>query len=94
MRLVSAAAALWLIASSAIAADVRVLTAGAFKSVLSAVVPGFEQRTGHHVLIETDTAGGVAQQNGGAATCRPHPGDRRGAGPGGHARRPGTGGRG
>jgi len=49
---------------SAQAAEIRVLTAGAFKSVLGAVVPEFEQRTGHHVLIENDTAGGVAQRIG------------------------------
>jgi molybdate transport system substrate-binding protein len=52
----------FLLPATANAADIRVVTAGAFKSVLSAVAPGFEQRTGHHVLIETDTAGGVAQR--------------------------------
>jgi len=51
-----------LLASPARAAEIRVLTAGAFRSVLEAVVPGFEQRTGHHVVIETDTAGGVAHR--------------------------------
>ncbi|GAC1345501.1 MAG: substrate-binding domain-containing protein [Acetobacteraceae bacterium] len=44
------------------AAEIRVLTAGAFKAVLTAIVPRFEQQTGHRILLENDTAGGVAQR--------------------------------
>lgn len=55
-------AAALLLPAAAHAADIRVMTAGAFRSVLSAVAPGFETRTGHHLQIETDTAGGVAQR--------------------------------
>ncbi len=42
------------------AADIRVLTAGAFKPVLDAFLPAFEQRTGNKIILVNDTAGGVA----------------------------------
>lgn len=41
------------------AAEVRVLTAGAFKGVLLGLQPGFETASGHRLLIQNDTAGGV-----------------------------------
>ncbi len=41
------------------AAELRVLTAGAFKAVLLAMAPRWEARSGDRLLIETDTAGGV-----------------------------------
>jgi len=43
------------------AAEIRVLTAGAYKAVLTAMAPGFEQQTGHTLRVQTDTAGGVLQ---------------------------------
>ena len=52
--------ALWCGACSA--ADLRVLTAGAFKPVLLAVQPQFEQQTGHRLLIQNDTAGGLQKR--------------------------------
>jgi ABC-type molybdate transport system substrate-binding protein len=39
-----------------------VLTAGAFKPVLLAVQPQFEQQTGHRLLIQNDTAGGLQKR--------------------------------
>ncbi len=39
------------------AAEVKVLTAGAFKQVVLALVPDFEKQTGHKVIVDNDTAG-------------------------------------
>jgi molybdate transport system substrate-binding protein len=47
------------------AVEVRVLTAGAMKSVVLEMVPEFEQRTGHKVLVASDTAGGLKKRIGG-----------------------------
>lgn len=44
------------------AADLKLLTAGAFKSVALELVPEFEKRTGHRVTIENDTAGGLTRR--------------------------------
>ena len=44
------------------AADLKLLTAGAFKPVALELVPDFEKRTGHKVTIENDTAGGLAKR--------------------------------
>ncbi len=49
----------WLPAS---AADLKLLTAGAFKSVAQELVPEFEKKTGHKVTIENDTAGALARR--------------------------------
>lgn len=43
------------------AAEIALLTTGAYKPVLAALVPAFERRTGHHVTIRNETAGAVAQ---------------------------------
>jgi molybdate transport system substrate-binding protein len=43
-------------------AEIKVLTAGAFKPIVLAVVPGFEQQTGHKVTVENDTAGALARR--------------------------------
>lgn len=42
--------------------EVKVLTTGAFKQALLALIPAFEARTGHRVAVENDTAGGVARR--------------------------------
>ena len=42
------------------AADLKLLTAGAFKSVALEIVAEFEKRTGHKVTIDNDTAGGLS----------------------------------
>ncbi|MES2185308.1 MAG: substrate-binding domain-containing protein [Pseudomonadota bacterium] len=55
-----------LLAAPAAQADtLKVLTSGAFKSVVLALVPGFEARTGHKVEVQNDTAGALAKRIGG-----------------------------
>ncbi|HEY6716673.1 MAG TPA: substrate-binding domain-containing protein [Reyranella sp.] len=49
----------------AAAADLKLLTAGAFTSVALELVPEFEKKTGHKVTVENDTAGAVARRVGG-----------------------------
>lgn len=52
----------------AAAAELKVLTAGAFKHFPIAMARGFEQQTGHKVVIDNDTAGGLVKRiNGGEA---------------------------
>ena len=38
------------------------LTAGAFKQVVLALVPDFEKQTGHNVTVDNDTAGGLKKR--------------------------------
>lgn len=50
------------------AAELKVLTAGAFKQVVVALVPVYEKQTGNTVIVENDTAGGLKTKiEGGAA---------------------------
>lgn len=66
VRTIVAAIGLMLTALPTSAAEIRVLTAGAFKPVVVALVPGFEQRTGHKVVVDNDTAGALTRRiNGG-----------------------------
>ena len=51
-------------AAPADAADIRVLTSGAFRPVLEAIIPAFESRNGSKVVVTTDTSGGVAARIG------------------------------
>src|SRR5262249_36556849 len=44
-------------AAPAAAAEIKVLTAGAFKQVLLAELPGLEQRTRHKVVLDNATVG-------------------------------------
>src|SRR4029453_3472958 len=44
------------------AGEVRVLTAGAFKQVVLALVPDFEKQTGSKVVVDNDTAGGLQKR--------------------------------
>lgn len=53
---------LGLVASTVSAADLRLLTAGAFKPVALEIVPVFEKVSGHKVRIDNDTAGGINQR--------------------------------
>ena len=46
-----------LLSPAAHAADIRVLTAGAFKPVLLSQVAAFEQQSGHRLSVDNDTAG-------------------------------------
>ena len=62
MRTLLAISLLLLSLGGASAGDLKLLTAGAFKSVAMEIVPAFEHETGHKVIIENDTAGGLAKR--------------------------------
>jgi molybdate transport system substrate-binding protein len=64
-RILAISSLLALLPATTHAADIRVLTAGAFKPVLQALAPGFEQRTGHKLSIDNDTAGALQKRIGG-----------------------------
>lgn len=49
-------------APAALAAEVRVLTAGAFKPVVVALVPAYEERTGNVVVVVNDTVGALLRR--------------------------------
>lgn len=44
------------------AAEIKVLTAGAFKAVLVALAEDFEKQSGHRVVIENDTVGALVKR--------------------------------
>jgi molybdate transport system substrate-binding protein len=54
--------AIWAIGASALAAELKVLTAGAFKPVVMALAPAFEAHTGHTLKVENDTAGALVRR--------------------------------
>ena len=62
MRRLAVILAILLLAAPALAAEIKVLSAGAFKPVVVALVPEFEKQTGHKVIVENDTAGGLARR--------------------------------
>ena len=66
MRMTVLAVAMVLLAAGAprgdAAAEIKVLTAGAFKQVLLALVPDFEKQTGHKVTVENDTVGALTKR--------------------------------
>jgi molybdate transport system substrate-binding protein len=66
MRMTSLGLAVVLTAAGAprggAAAEIKVLTAGAFKQVVLALVPGFEKETGHKVVVENDTVGALTKR--------------------------------
>lgn len=45
-----------------LAAEVKVLTTGAFKPVVMAIVPAFERQSGDTVVVTNDTAGALARR--------------------------------
>src|SRR5262245_50411275 len=47
---------------SAAAAEIKVLTAGAFKQVLLALLPDFERTSGHTVTVQNDTVGALTKR--------------------------------
>jgi molybdate transport system substrate-binding protein len=49
-------------ARGAAAVEIKVLTAGAFKQVLLALVPEFEKQTGHKVTIDNATVGALTKR--------------------------------
>jgi molybdate transport system substrate-binding protein len=55
--LVGAAIGIGMMAQTATAAEIKVLTTGAFKQVVVALVPEFEKATGHKVVIDNGTVG-------------------------------------
>ena len=46
------------------AAEIKVLTAGAMKAVIQELLPEFERRTGHKVILDNGTAGALAKRIG------------------------------
>ena len=44
------------------AAEVKVLTTGAFKPVMQELMPAFEKATGHKVQVDNDTAGALVRR--------------------------------
>jgi molybdate transport system substrate-binding protein len=51
-----------LVTGTAHAAELKLLTAGAFKPVAAALTPAFQQHSGHQLALENDTAGALAQR--------------------------------
>jgi molybdate transport system substrate-binding protein len=47
---------------AAAAAELKVLTAGAMKETILALVPDFERPTGHKVMLDNDTAGALSRR--------------------------------
>jgi len=66
MRMTVLSAAILLMATGAprgaAAAEIKVLTAGAFKQVLLMLVPDFGKETGHKVIVQNDTVGALAKR--------------------------------
>jgi molybdate transport system substrate-binding protein len=66
----------WLIACAAVlaatggasAAEIKVLTAGAYKQVILALQPNFEKQTGHKLVVENDTVGALVKRIDGGET--------------------------
>jgi molybdate transport system substrate-binding protein len=55
-------AAIAFAAGRATAAEIKVLTAGAFKQIVVALAPEFEKQTGHKLTIENDTVGALVKK--------------------------------
>jgi len=51
------AGVLALAATTANAAEIKVLTAGAYKQIVLALLPAFEKQTGHHLTVDNGTTG-------------------------------------
>jgi molybdate transport system substrate-binding protein len=62
MLRIAFAAIVALAAHAAHADTIKVLTTGAFKQVVVAMVPAFEARTGHKVIVDNDTAGALVKR--------------------------------
>ncbi len=48
--------------TTAQAAELKLLTAGAFKSTVMALLPDYERASGNKVLLENDTVGGLMKR--------------------------------
>jgi molybdate transport system substrate-binding protein len=62
MRVLLTALLAAIVTSPASAADLKLLTTGAYKSAALELVPEFEKKTGHKVTVENDTAGALARR--------------------------------
>ena len=62
IRLLLGAALGAFMAHSATAAEIKVLTTGAFKQVVVALVPEFEKATGHKVVLDNGTVGQLTKR--------------------------------
>jgi molybdate transport system substrate-binding protein len=51
-----------LVSTSLHAETIKVLTAGAFKAVVTDIIPAFEAKTGHKVVLDNDTVGGLSKR--------------------------------
>ncbi len=60
--LIAIAACIALLSHGALAAEIKVLTAGAMQDVVVAAVPAFERQSGHKIVIAYDTAGALANR--------------------------------
>lgn len=52
---------------TASAAELTVLTSGAYKQVVAAMAPQYEASTGNKIILQNDTAGGIARRIAGGA---------------------------
>ena len=68
LRLLAVLALAWAAAHAASAAEIKILTAGAFKPVVLALAPEFEQRSGHKLVVDNDTAGALVRRINGGET--------------------------
>lgn len=66
--LIGAAIGMGMMAQTASAAEIKVLTTGAFRSVVVALVPEFEKATGHKVVIDNGTVGQLQKRVDGGET--------------------------
>ncbi|MBX9842817.1 MAG: molybdate ABC transporter substrate-binding protein [Xanthobacteraceae bacterium] len=66
--LLGAAIGIGMMAQPASAAEIKVLTTGAFKSVVVALVPEFEKATGHKVVVDNGTVGQLQKRVDGGET--------------------------
>jgi molybdate transport system substrate-binding protein len=62
MRIILALLCLLAGIGSAAAADLKLLTAGAYKTVALELIPEFEKRTGYKVTVENATAGALQKR--------------------------------
>jgi molybdate transport system substrate-binding protein len=51
-----------MVSSGAAAAEIKVLTAGAFKQVVLALAPEFEKTSGHKITLDNDTVGALVKR--------------------------------
>jgi len=62
VTLIAAVAGLSGFSAASLAAEVKILTAGAMKAVVLELVPGFEKATGHKAVVDNDTTGGLLKR--------------------------------